>query len=102
MQTSRQNYTAGQLAYEYVIQFGDHNSLDVNEVIADKYLYEDTVEMFREFIDNYQESYPHMKIVLATVHMDEPKGTPICTYLSSQLVKDTSRDYHIKYHLPRL
>ena len=76
MQTSRQNYTAGQLAYEYVIQFGDHNSLDVNEVIADKYLYEDTVEMFREFIDNYQESYPHMKIVLATVHMDEPKGTP--------------------------
>lgn len=76
MQTSRQNYTAGQLAYEYVIQFGDHNSLDVNEVISDEYLYEDTIEMFREFIDKYQEAYPHMKIVLATVHMDEPKGTP--------------------------
>lgn len=76
MQTARQNYTAGQLAYEYVIQFGDHSSLDVNEVISDEYLYEDTVEMYKEFIERYQEAYPHMKIVLATVHMDEPNGTP--------------------------
>jgi hypothetical protein len=33
MQKSRQNYTAGQLAYEYVIQFGDDQTMDVNEVI---------------------------------------------------------------------
>ena len=32
--------------------------------------------MFEEFIQSYQSSYPHMRIILATVHMDEPKGTP--------------------------
>ena len=32
--------------------------------------------MFQEFIEAYQSRYPHMKIVLATIHMDEPNGTP--------------------------
>ena len=32
--------------------------------------------MFEEFIQSYQSSYPHMRIILATVHMDEPMGTP--------------------------
>ena len=76
MQKSRQNYTAGQLAYEYVIQFGDHQTMDVNEVIKKPKLRKDVVTMFEEFIQSYQSSYPHMRIILATVHMDEPKGTP--------------------------
>ena len=76
MQKSRQNYTAGQLAYEYVIQFGDHQTMDVNEVIKKPKLRKDVVAMFEEFIQSYQSSYPHMRIILATVHMDEPKGTP--------------------------
>ena len=76
MQKSRQNYTAGQLAYEYVIQFGDHQTMDVNEVIKKPKLRKDVVVMFEEFIQSYQSSYPHMRIILATVHMDEPKGTP--------------------------
>ena len=76
MASARQNYTAGKLAYEYVIQFGDHQSMDVNDVVSDESLYKDVMGMFREFIDAYQEAYPHMRIVLATVHMDEPNGTP--------------------------
>ena len=76
MQKSRQNYTAGQLAYEYVIQFGDHQTMDVNEVIKKPKLRKDVVAMFEEFVQSYQSSYPHMRIILATVHMDEPKGTP--------------------------
>lgn len=76
MQKSRQNYTAGQLAYEYVIQFGDHQTMDVNEVVKDKKLRKEVLAMFEEFIQSYQSSYPHMRIILATVHMDEPKGTP--------------------------
>ena len=76
MQKSRQNYTAGQLAYEYVIQFGDHQTMDVNEIIKKPKLRKDVVAMFEEFIQSYQSSYPHMRIILATVHMDEPKGTP--------------------------
>ncbi len=76
MQKSRQNYTAGQLAYEYVIQFGDHQTMDVNEVIKKAKLRKDVLAMFEEFIQSYQSSYPHMRIILATVHMDEPKGTP--------------------------
>ena len=76
MHKSRQNYTAGQLAYEYVIQFGDHQTMDVNEVVKDKDLLKDTHKMFEEFIQSYQSSYPHMRIILATVHMDELMGTP--------------------------
>ena len=76
MQKSRQNYTAGQLAYEYVIQFGDHQTMNVNEVVKDNELRKDVLMMFEEFIQSYQSSYPHMRIILATVHMDEPKGTP--------------------------
>ena len=34
MASARQSYTAGKLAYEYVIQFGDHESMDVNDVVA--------------------------------------------------------------------
>ena len=76
MQKSRQNYTAGQLAYEYVIQFGDHQTMDVNEVVKDEVLLKDIHKMFEGFIQSYQSSYPHMRIILATVHMDEPMGTP--------------------------
>lgn len=76
MQKSRQNYTAGQLAYEYVIQFGDHQTMDVNEVIKKPKLRKKVHAMFEEFIQSYQSSYPHMRIILATVHMDEPMGTP--------------------------
>ena len=76
MQKSRQNYTAGQLAYEYVIQFGDHQTMDVNEVIKKPKLRKEVHAMFEEFIQSYQSSYPHMRIILATVHMDEPMGTP--------------------------
>lgn len=76
MQKSRQNYTAGQLAYEYVIQFGDHQTMDVNEVVKKPKLRKEVHAMFEEFIQSYQSSYPHMRIILATVHMDEPMGTP--------------------------
>ena len=76
MQKSRQNYIAGQLAYEYVIQFGDHQTMDVNEVIKKPKLRKEVHAMFEEFIQSYQSSYPHMRIILATVHMDEPMGTP--------------------------
>lgn len=76
MASARQSYTAGKLAYEYVIQFGDHESMDVNDVVANPDTYEDIMSMFQEFIISYQEAYPHMRIVLATVHMDEPNGTP--------------------------
>lgn len=76
MEKSRQNYTSGKLAYEYVIQFGDHQTMDINEVNKDDELREDVLSMFREFIESYQSAYPHMRIILATVHMDEPKGTP--------------------------
>lgn len=76
MEKSRQSYTAGKLAYEYVIQFGDHQTMDINEVTMDDEIREDVLTMFREFIQSYQSAYPHMRIILATVHMDEPNGTP--------------------------
>lgn len=76
MQASRQNYKAGRLAYEYVIQFGDHQTMDVNEVVKDEKLRKRVLTMFEELIQSYQSSYPHMRIILATVHMDEPNGTP--------------------------
>lgn len=75
-QASRQNYTAGQIAYEYVIQFGDRNTMSVKEVVEKPYFLNDVTDMFQEFIEEYEKLYPHMNIILATVHMDEPKGTP--------------------------
>lgn len=75
-QASRQNYTAGQLAYEYVIQFGDRNTMSVKEVVEKPYFLNDVTLMFQEFIEEYEKHYPHMNIVLATIHMDEPNGTP--------------------------
>lgn len=75
-QVKRQGYKAGQIAYEYVLQFGDRTSFSTKEVVADSNKRKGVLIMFQQFIKFYQSSYPHMKIVLATIHMDEPNGTP--------------------------
>lgn len=70
------------LAYEYVVQFGDSEGLggefyspstspERKEEIRQKY-----ATMYNQFIGELQKRYPHMEVVYAVVHMDEPAGTP--------------------------
>lgn len=63
------------LALEFVVQVGNR---DTNP--AGRYTDESDIErnrhFFKEFIKRFQEKYPHVEILLATFHADEPDGTP--------------------------
>lgn len=71
----------GQLAYEAVLQYGEHDDLG-------KRYYEATtpeekakirqqyVNVYRYMLNVMKEKYPHLEILYATIHFDEPLGTP--------------------------
>lgn len=63
------------LALEFVVQVGNR---DTNP--AGRYTDESDIErnrhFIKEFIKRFQEKYPHVEILLATFHADEPDGTP--------------------------
>lgn len=70
-----------QLAYEYVVQFGNHenNSSKImqGEAFGD-YLVRmaRNKEALKQVLNDMREKYPHCHILLATYHADEPDGTP--------------------------
>jgi len=63
------------LALEFVVQVGNR---DTNP--ASKDAGTDDIELnrqfFEEFIKRFQKRYPHVEILLASFHADEPDGTP--------------------------
>lgn len=59
------------LVHEYVVQIGDRNSNSTLTADIDQnQLYYESV------LNELQHKYPHMEILLATFHADEPNGTP--------------------------
>lgn len=59
------------LVHEYVVQIGDRNSNSTLTTDIDKNrIYYESV------LNDLQHKYPHMEILLATFHADEPNGTP--------------------------
>ena len=63
------------LALEFVVQVGNR---DTNP--AGRYTDESDIErnkhFFKEFTKRFQKKFPHVEILLATFHADEPDGTP--------------------------
>jgi len=89
------NKGATTLSYEAVISIGEHETLgkdfyinmDIQSMFLnsnDEYFGEPQIERLRQpFIDYYSkvldkisEQYPHLKILYAVIHFDEPQGTP--------------------------
>ncbi len=61
------------IAIEYVMQFGNR---DTNGTINPKTDMEQNKYAACRFLEEFQKRYPHMDILLATFHGDEPGGTP--------------------------
>lgn len=61
------------IALEYVMQFGNR---DTNGTIAPSTNMEQNKYAAYLFLQKFQKKYPHMNILLATFHGDEPNGTP--------------------------
>ena len=65
-----------QLCHEYVFQVGDR---DTNGTLTGDY--EKNVKYTEEVIKAIEKKYPHVKILLATLHADEPNGSLHCHIL---------------------
>lgn len=65
-----------QLCHEYVFQVGDR---DTNGTLSGDY--EKNVKYTEEVIKAIEKKYPHVKILLATLHADEPNGSLHCHIL---------------------
>lgn len=64
------------LCHEYVFQVGDRNT---NGTLTGDY--EKNVEYVEEVVKAIEKKYPHVKILLATLHADEPDGSLHCHIL---------------------
>lgn len=60
-----------QLVHEYVLQVGDRNTNSSITADIDK-----NREYAKSVLEEFQKKYPHVEILLATFHADEPNGTP--------------------------
>ncbi len=78
------NLNKSPLMYEAVMQFGDHESIgaDVYDIMQNgneesKLKLRDTfAEVYKEALNEMRTRYPHIHIVGAYLHFDEPNGTP--------------------------
>lgn len=69
-----------QLAYEYVMQVGNHenigeryyNSTDEEK----KYYHKFYTRLYSDMLEQFKKDYPHIHVLWAVVHFDEPNGTP--------------------------
>lgn len=70
-----------ELAYEAVIQYGEHEDLgrkyyestskEEKETIREEY-----IKVYRHVLSEIYKKFPHIDILYATIHFDEEKGTP--------------------------
>lgn len=63
------------LVLEFVVQVGNRDTNPASKD-ADEADIELNREFFEEFIKIFQRKYPHVEILLASFHADEPEGTP--------------------------
>lgn len=84
------------LAYEFVIQVGDHESNGIANPDTNVDLNRQYAE---EVLEGLQEKYPHMDIMLATFHGDEPQGTPhlhiLCQFTGEGYKQGLSRQVSV-------
>lgn len=77
---SNDKINQGKMTYEFVGQIGEHetNGRGFYEATGDEKkrqvkIYRDT---YKKVVEEFKKKYPHMKVLWATVHLDEPGGTP--------------------------
>lgn len=70
------------LVYEAVAQVGEHETLGKRYYKAKGQEKEELQDFFEDFyrtlLQQFQKKYPHLKVLWATIHFDEPRGTPHC------------------------
>lgn len=70
----------GKIAYECVLQVGEHDTIGRQYYEADGKKREQMKAWFTSFykkqLDAFQADYPHLKVLYAAIHFDEPNGTP--------------------------
>ena len=66
------------LVYEAVAQLGDHPTLGHiwYENTGSNGLKQFYISQYKDVVEHFKETYPYLEILWATVHMDEPEGTP--------------------------
>ena len=66
------------LVYEACVQIGDHETLGKiwYENQKSEGLRQFFIKQYTDILEHMQKEYPHLEIVWATIHMDEPHGTP--------------------------
>ncbi len=68
----------GQLAYEAVMQYGEHDNIggQYYEGKNREALKKEFTEVYAEELEAFQKMHPHLEVLWATIHFDEPEGTP--------------------------
>lgn len=70
----------GQLCYEAVMQFGEHETNGAAYYQATGENKERQIKiytrMYQEGLEQFQKEFPHLKVLWATIHFDEEQGTP--------------------------
>ena len=74
------NKNLGKLAYEFVMQFGEHEDLGRTYYESQGEQHERVkkifIDTYGEWINEFQEQFPHLEVLYAVAHLDEPNGTP--------------------------
>lgn len=69
-----------QLVYEAVAQIGEHESLGKMYYEAEgekrEKLHRYFEEQYKKVLKDFERNYPHLKVMWAAIHFDEPAGTP--------------------------
>ncbi|MCR5727207.1 MAG: plasmid recombination protein [Lachnospiraceae bacterium] len=76
---SRKTSAACPLVYEAVYQLGDHETLGKVWYDSDQKsmaMHSFFKREYQIFLEHLQKYYPHLEVVWAVIHMDEPNGTP--------------------------
>lgn len=68
----------GELAYEFVMQYGEHETLGEKfyEGMSKEEMKKEFTEVYKEELKHFQKTHPHLEVLWATIHFDEPEGTP--------------------------
>lgn len=71
-------------AFEAVLCYGSHEDL-WNEYFDEntnnerkKEMYNEAVDFYKNAVEEFQRKYPHLKIIYAVIHADEPNGSIHC------------------------
>lgn len=82
---NNQGNKKGGYVYEFVMQYGEHNDLgkkyyEANTMEEKQAMKDEFTKTYAKWLDDWKKAHPQMKILWATCHFDEKKGTPHCHF----------------------